>query len=245
MSESASEESPRARAYYLRRHIYYYASSDGIIFMDLKRGKYFGLDSDDAALVGPLIAGWPESDADQANCNESGVAVAEHLVETGILTTSKNQGKSAQTPSIAFTDEIRFHDEPSRRRIALGDLIRLFVALARAKLRLGIQPFERVVQAVEKRKTRNALGACRDDERIRERVIAFHKLRPLILSAHDACLLDSLFLVEFLSQYDIYPDWIIAVGTRPFMAHSWVQHEGTILNDSLERVNGLHPLISI
>ena len=79
-------------------------------------------------------------------------------------------------------------------------------------------------------------------EEVVDAVSAYLRLRPLLFSARDRCLHDSLTLVTFLAAEGILARWVIGVRVRPFAAHSWVQHEGLVLNDQHERVRGYRPI---
>lgn len=59
------------------------------------------------------------------------------------------------------------------------------------------------------------------------------------------CLFDSLALIHFLARFDLYPDWVFAVRADPFEAHCWVQADAVVLNDTVERVASLHPIMVI
>jgi hypothetical protein len=52
-------------------------------------------------------------------------------------------------------------------------------------------------------------------------------------------------LIEFLAKFEIFPWWVIAVRTRPFAAHSWVVHDGLLLNESLAAAEEFFPLLAI
>lgn len=70
-------------------------------------------------------------------------------------------------------------------------------------------------------------------------------LRPFFYSARDACLRDSLRLIEFLATRRIAATLIIGVRTQPFAAHAWVESAGYVLNDQASRVNQFTPLVLI
>jgi hypothetical protein len=73
----------------------------------------------------------------------------------------------------------------------------------------------------------------------------FQTLRPLIYTNKDACLFDSLVLFHFLHTSQIDCDLVIGVTTKPFQAHSWIQWNSTVLNDSLEHVQHYKPIFSV
>ena len=88
-------------------------------------------------------------------------------------------------------------------------------------------------------------GAALDVDRARRLVEAFARYRVFLFSSRNECLFDSLALIEFLARYDIYPDWVFGVQTRPFAAHCWVQHGDIVFNDTVEYVGGFTPIMVV
>lgn len=74
---------------------------------------------------------------------------------------------------------------------------------------------------------------------------AFHKITPFVFSSHDACRWRSLVLFRYLTLCGIRPDWVYAVRTMPFAAHCWIQFDGVVLNDQLEKVRPYTPIMVI
>ena len=60
---------------------------------------------------------------------------------------------------------------------------------------------------------------------------AFNTVRPLYPRNY-LCLFDSLALLEFLSRWNMFPNWVFGVQIDPFEAHCWVQHHNTVLCDT-------------
>ena len=72
----------------------------------------------------------------------------------------------------------------------------------------------------------------------------FLSLRPLFPRKY-LCLFDSLALLEFLSKYGLHPSWVFGVQPDPFEAHCWLQHQDTILNDTVEVVSTYTPIMAV
>lgn len=81
--------------------------------------------------------------------------------------------------------------------------------------------------------------------RLDDTVAAFHALRPLLFTARDRCLNDSLALVAFLAREGIASRWVIGVRVQPFGAHAWVQVDGLVLNDLHENVRHYEPILVV
>ncbi len=82
-------------------------------------------------------------------------------------------------------------------------------------------------------------------EALRHAVGAYTALRPLVFTAQDRCLHDSLALMHFLAGEQIAATWVLGVATGPFCAHAWVQRAGVVLNDQHEHVLRYEPILTV
>jgi hypothetical protein len=76
------------------------------------------------------------------------------------------------------------------------------------------------------------------------RVDAFNALRWWYPRAY-LCMFDSLALLHFLEDGEMFPRWIFGATPEPFQAHCWLQEGAVVLNDSLERVCTYTPLMAV
>jgi hypothetical protein len=58
-------------------------------------------------------------------------------------------------------------------------------------------------------------------------------------------LFDSLALVHFLRGFGFHPQWVFGVKLDPFGAHCWVQQDGGLLNDELDRTTLFTPIMVV
>jgi hypothetical protein len=121
----------------------------------------------------------------------------------------------------------------------------LLTAYAAAKWSLAHRPIKSVVEAVQARKRRAGAGVSADAGAARALVTAFLYLRPWFYTARNACLLDSLTLINFLSGHRFYPEWVFGVKTDPFYAHCWVQEGECVFNDTPDYVRGFSPILVV
>jgi len=84
-----------------------------------------------------------------------------------------------------------------------------------------------------------------DLPRLRAALVTYEKLRPLVFTARDQCLFDSLALMNFLADECLFPRWVVGVKTSPFRAHSWVQFGDTVLNDQHENVRRFRSILVV
>jgi hypothetical protein len=115
-------------------------------------------------------------------------------------------------------------------------LIALFTLRARSLLHAVLRG--------ERRHARTA-GAVFHLEKARELLSVYTLIRLFVFSRRGRCLLDSVVLMEFLAAYGVHPRWVLGVNVRPFAAHSWVQHEGWVLNGTVGFVRTYRPILVV
>ena len=76
-------------------------------------------------------------------------------------------------------------------------------------------------------------------------VTTFGLLRPLLYTARDKCLFDSIALSLFLLRHGIPSLVVFGVNTAPFEAHCWIQHGDRVLNGTPEFVTAFTPIMTV
>ena len=135
------------------------------------------------------------------------------------------------------------YDESPPRRLA--DTAAFLKAVVQATIVLRWGSLERAVRRVKTRRARLQGSQLFDIKRTRELVSVFTDLRPLLFTSREACLFESLVLLEFLACYGIFPRWIFGVRARPFAAHCWVQQGDVVLNDTLGHLARYTPIMMV
>ena len=237
--------------YYVCKHVYVCTVRGSSIFLDLERDRYFALDAVQAGLLDGLVAGWP-SMAPEAGVDgrqpEIGVQIGMSLVHDRLLTRDAANGKDA-TPDTAAAVKSMLIEAGMRRtpRIRLKDIRRFLLAYVRVRLAMRCTSLQEITRRVAARKAKFVPAAAQqlDLERMRQIVGVFDVLRALTFTAQFACLFDSLVLIDYLSQYRIYPMWVMGVRTDPFAAHSWVQHDVFVVNGTVDYVGTFTPIMTV
>jgi hypothetical protein len=127
----------------------------------------------------------------------------------------------------------------------VADVLHFAAAYLRAWYSLRRRPLSSTVRAVHARKLRWQRAGGFETTRAAELVDVFRRLRPFVFAAEGRCLLHALTLVEFLSFYDLFPDWVIGVTTQPWGAHSWVQSGKFLLDTNPEKVCHFTPILVV
>jgi len=236
--------------YCLSQHVHFCRTEDGLVLLDLKRARYLGIPAEQQRLLRSAVRDWREANdaADDAGPPpvEQPVELLASFVQSGLLTADTTQGANAKkAPCKPGTQAISFA-ETVRSEIRSAHVFCLARACLTTIYKLRRRSLESIVHAVQHRKARHSGAASPGDAAtIRALSALFCHLRPLVFTARDQCLLDSLILVEFLAAYGKYPTWVVGVKTQPFAAHSWVQHEDLVLNDTVEHVQAHVPILSV
>ena len=200
----------------------------------------------------PVIAGVIGGpDVSAPNSQAAAVPGAENrllarMIAQRLLVTDPNLGKEA-APIIADKAKVALVEPElhARPQATVGHFWRLTRAYTAAKWSLKRYPIKAVVEGVRLRKKRSSVAPALEIDTVRSLVAAFIYLRPLLYTAHNACLLDSLTLTRFLASYGVFPDWIFGVKTDPFYAHCWVQQGEHVFNDSPDHVGEFAPLLVV
>ena len=171
------------------------------------------------------------------------------MIAQGMLVTDPKVGKEAVPVATTrpVTSLIDF-DLDTPLAASAAHFGHLLMAYAAAKSALQFRPIKSVVGAASRRRARTQTRPCASRaelDQVRGLVGAFVYLRPLFFTARQACLLDSLTLLNFLAHYRIFPEWVFGVKANPFYAHCWVQQADVVLNDTPDFVRGFTPILVI
>jgi len=254
--------------YLLSNHIFMCLVADSYVVLDLRHDKYLSMDRSYTDFMRLLLRSKLENNTvneaqpvgqDENLENnfsfkegETTQQVIQTMVDSGIITKNQNKGRKdldlkIETPVF----DLKGYRNKTKPRIRLSHVYRFFKAVMLTILCLRCLSFERVVRRVAKRKRKflekserqNALK--NNSAEFEDLVEIFNMLQPWIFTSKDHCLFDSLTLLEFLSYYDLYPQWVLGVRTDPFYAHSWVQDETYIYNDALESTSTYTPIMTL
>jgi hypothetical protein len=204
----------------------YYADVDGrFIFLDLTADRYF-------ALPAPLNLAFQHM---LAGANIANASLIEGLMGTGVLTASV-VARWPRASSIA----VATHALPDRGQFNLGDVVRALACQYFTMWQMRRLDLARVLAWASKADN----AASRKGADVMRIAHAFAQSDAL-LSLHDKCLMKSIALLRALRSNGHEAELVIAVQARPFVAHCWVQWNGTVLNDDPDHVRTFVPIVCI
>ncbi len=247
--------------YFLPPHVFVSATGHYVIVLNLRRDQYSCIPRQRFDPLAPWLSGWPagEPQGNHSSELEPTPPVARQLAALatqGILTADPVESKPVCPVSIPRPATDSHGGCEVSVGFSLTALIPFLVACRRADSVLKTRRFEDIVAAITARRQSAACEPSPARRRSHDRpdsaldtgravrlagIFAALRLfyaRPLV------CTLDSLALLEFLAMHRIYPHWIFGVRADPFHAHCWVQLGDTLLNDRIERVARLTPVMA-
>lgn len=237
--------------FWLTRHVHLCITGDGVVLLDLKRDKYVGLGGAQLDALCLVVAGWPVRPAKQARgfmTESEALPIAEKLVAEGVLTRDSAAGKSAQPLALESVDMVPVGvDAAVEAQIRWIDIPRFIFAYVSAVVSLRWGTFASVVARAEARRVRQQARAAAipSHPSAEELTVVFSRLRTYVYTRKDRCLVDALTLVNFLAQYGHYPMWVVGIRTRPFRAHSWVQHGSLVFDASPDYICEFTPILAV
>jgi hypothetical protein len=243
-------------SYVLSPHVHACVTADYAIILDLRRDAYLALGAAQLPALQALIADWPQG---QNSCRITNTAAA--TTDTDQLATElRARNLITPDPSQAIVRDITTYHRPVRAllepqdtkssldstglrsRADWGFASRFAWSYAKALYQLKARSLEHAVTHFRRRR----LSGCGPDARDAHALVAcFTRLRTFVYTKSDACLVDSVTLMHFLSSFGIRPVWVLGVATGPFAAHSWVQLGDAVLNDTIEHVSQFVPILVV
>lgn len=216
--------------------------ADGqILFLDLRRDRYLSLEPAD---TDAFLAYLAQPAAPNGTLADQVLRLSEQLKAEGL--DADETPFSAWPPAARPFTDITGYPPDRRLKLRLGDMARFFAAAVSASVRLKFLSLERVVLGA---RARQAALAGREAQTTASQVhdlVEIHRtLQPLIFTAKNHCLFDSLALHTFLTGYGVPVRWVFGVKRHPFLAHCWIQFDGVVCNDSLEHICLFHPIMEV
>ncbi|MEM9617056.1 MAG: lasso peptide biosynthesis B2 protein [Pseudomonadota bacterium] len=229
-------------------------TDDTLVFLDLHNDKYSCLEKrytkPVANLLGlpapPMDSLIPENFVDEKVQNIA--EVVQGLIDSEIATRDPKLGKPAEfITQYSELKELLGYEIGKAPKIHAGHLFNFFRALIVTKSILLFASMEHIVARVRRRKARYFAkgGAEPNAEQVNELVEIYKILKPLFVTVKDECLFNSLFLIEFLACYRIYPNWYFGVRLNEFYAHCWVQGDNVIYDDFIQSTCQNQPIMTV
>lgn len=234
-----------APPYRLADHVRACRIDSQVVLLDLRRDRYVGVGGPQVASLSHLIVDWPAAAAEAAALAGSHEGWMKTLLGLGMLAdagTPPPRCAKLPEPREALALEPHARESAPRWR----DLPGLAWAASTAAVWMRRRCLAEIARRVlDLRPGDHAMQHAAGAAALEPAVASYLRLSPLLFTADDRCLHDSLALVRFLAGKGLFPNWVIGVRTRPFLAHSWVQSGSLVLNDVPEHVRTFTPIMVV
>lgn len=246
MSRSLTESIP----YTVPAHIYTCVAESGVVVLDARRGKYSIVPAAGARALTSVVRGWPvlpsPCEGEQMP-DEPRPSLLNTLLRSGIIVRGdaiqRFEGHAiADTAKEALLDSFSSHHKP---KVSARGIAAFLCSAGYAHGLLRYRRFDTLLGHLRSRKANRTSWQEASITKVRDLVTVFVWLRPFCYGETNACLFDSVALTDFLYRQRIFPELVIGVRTRPFAAHSWVQHRGFVLNSIPDYLTSYTPILSI
>jgi hypothetical protein len=234
--------------YHLSQHAHCCAFNDGAVILDMRTGKYLGIDSRHLPTLMANVVDWPRTSplrsGDQQPNEDESKQLISTLCRRNILTTMPSFKPSVQLPdprlSLSGTG-----GATTRKSVPTMHKLIFVIALLRVLSMRHKRRLEPVVDWVRVHQSTIPRRHTSDMGHITRLLWSFERIRVWFYTARQYCLLDSLVLSVFLSLARQPCSLVIGVTTKPFLAHAWVQVDEAVLNDTVEHVQLFRPLLVV
>ena len=241
-------QSPR---YYLRDHSFVCLAGRYYVILDLLGDKYWCVEKRLFEALAPRIS-LPSSRTQESRDSRYNDMISEaqgvlsELLERGLLTENSRDSNAPSVQSIVRPNETLMSETRDGSLARCTRYIPSFIASVRvAAHSLVTQSIAETVNPVaDRRRQHRQHGSPFDLDRAAVLTSIFYRLRPFYNREY-LCLFDSLALLEFLARYSLFPTWVFAVQSEPFMAHCWIQENRILLNDTVDRVSVYTPILAV
>ncbi len=235
------------RCYHLPPHVYACRTHSGIVFLDAKRDRYFGLGGARVTRLADRVVGvrgkdpLPDDHPVQSVELEEVERIARKLIDAGLLCPESDDGSPRDDLSIPHPAmELEWTVSEERRSVRAVDVANFLCAYVKASWWLRRWCLGSIASRVSAARRD---GDEFDSERALQLVQRFQMLRAWTFTGKDRCLLSALSLIFFLQRYGCFPYFVIGVKTAPFAAHSWVQRDGLVLDGDPASVGHFVPIL--
>ncbi|MDC7675522.1 lasso peptide biosynthesis B2 protein [Asticcacaulis machinosus] len=221
--------------YALAPDVSFCLDGEQVIFLDLRRDRYIGTSPD----MGHSFYRYLKGDNPDDNVSR--------LVSNGLLVEAARPERPGpvfyEAPDISLSDQ-----GLKNRRLSPADVGQIGLSLvvqSQTSWRLRHASLHQAISYLQqkKRSRQGGLSATGGERLIR--LVRAYNLTRRLRATQDRCLWWSFALADLLLTHRLDCHLILAVQTKPFAAHAWVQHRHLVLNDSLDNVKPYTPILVI
>lgn len=221
-------------AYALAENLSFCVAGGQTVLLDVAKGRFLSPAARTGRALQRWIQGQPAEDGDNRQLNA--------LLESGVLIRAAGERRRHSNPASAVSS-IRSELQVSGTNSSHFGMLHAMAIQLLWDWRTKHWSLSQIVDAMRAARLR-VKEFVSDAERTGiVRIVENFARADLVLGCHDRCLARSIALGVAMRTRLIPVDVIIGVQTDPFIAHCWVQLDGTVINDNRERVRPFTPIL--
>jgi hypothetical protein len=228
--------------YHRATGVYACRADEGIVFLDARRDRYFGVGGKDVVQLTRVVAELHNACPDDTEAHEPLTArIVDKLLREDLLRPGDVESDQPRRESVPALEIDSAHKLATQRcSIRVSDLANFAWACARTSWSLRRWSIGVIATRITaERSVENDF----DFDRTLALVEVFRRLRRWVFSEKNRCLFNALALIYFLQRYRQFPYFVIGVKTAPFAAHAWVQRDRMLLDGNPANVGHFTPIL--
>jgi hypothetical protein len=210
------------QAFVLKPHVRACRDGAAIVFLDLRRDRYWAI----ALSVAPRIPGLSD--------DATGEKGAARLLALDLIEASAEEPPQLPHRHQSPVERLLL---PDRVEASTSDWAQFLLSCAGASRWLGSRRLDRILRGFQERKQR--LATRRGDPA--EVAGVFERLRPFYPQTR-VCLFESVALMDFMLARGLSPSLVLGVRTGPFAAHCWLELDGMLVADTSDHCASFTPI---
>ena len=223
---------------------------DAAVFLDLRSNRYIAVSPSSMGSLNETVEGFTSLGSSSCSLEQKGEQADSEirsLLARGILTDSRRRGKPARRAVIQASQAFTPGQRPSTpRTIRASHIARFAASVLYCTWTLQRHRPKSIIDRMAGLRERHVEQAASGGTDVAAQLVEiFRRLRTFTYTAKDHCLLDSLILADFLFRNGLIPTFIIGIRTKPFLAHAWVQIGDCVMDDKLESLENLTPILVV
>lgn len=226
---------------YLRKNVKFCHVDGSAIFLDIPNDKYQYINSKQAEALQKL--GKTGGEDGRLTPSKASFDILSGLVSEGLLTYNSDCGVEIK-PTSHPSPTASVYDNYWERTLHPTVTLNLLIAHWSARRDVTSKSFSKLLETATRKKlaTKRSTPSSPKKDGVLESAQQIVDSRSFLYSSFDKCYLDSYTFFLYFINKGISVYWVFGVDLFPFKAHCWIEYQGVVLNDSLERTLAFTPI---
>jgi len=209
---------------------------DGLVFLDIRKDRYFRLPAHLEVALLRYLEGLPSSEAEVSR-----------LVALNVLAARTAHPGGEPEALLPLPTRSAIEQPHGVRLPRPSTVVAVMRVVLLTQLQLKTRSLQRTLQLLVAHRQRMCSTQSGEpsessgEERLLAAADSFMQVRPLV-PIEPICLLDAIAIVRFLAERGLYAHVVFGVTGTPFAAHSWAQAGELALNDTIGRITAHTPI---